>query len=434
MSFIGHLTSHLSSPSLEKLPRPASKWTNTHFGFSHLCTLCDIASWLAYTLLYSSSKRNDRRLITGQNVTSNDVTMKWTLAAVALLGSAYADAIIAPRDGSCDSSYNGKFQVTIAKVNKRDIQKRDCDNADALLLTLDGGILKDAKGRTGYIASNYQFQFDSPPQAGAIVSSGFAACQDGSLALGGKTTWFQCQSGNFFNLYDRNWAPQCQAVEILIMPCSGGGSSGGSGGSSGSGGNNDGSGGSGGSGGEVTVGTKVVQTTVVTVISDGQPQVHTTTIAIPICQINDGQIQAPPVTQIHDGQPQAPPVTQIHDGQPQAPPVTQIGDGQPQAPPVTHAQPQPPPVTQIGDGQPQAPTPPPAHTPPSQPESPPAKPESPPVTQIGDGQPQAPVATGTAPTPPPPATTTRAPISGGSRVVPGISVALAVALVGMVAL
>ncbi|UKZ83064.1 hypothetical protein TrVFT333_010865 [Trichoderma virens FT-333] len=335
-----------------------------------------------------------------------------------------------PRDGSCDSSYNGKFQVTIAKVNKRDIQKRDCDNADALLLTLDGGILKDAKGRTGYIASNYQFQFDSPPQAGAIVSSGFAACQDGSLALGGKTTWFQCQSGNFFNLYDRNWAPQCQAVEILIMPCSGGGSSGGSGGSSGSGGNNDGSGGSGGSGGEVTVGTKVVQTTVVTVISDGQPQVHTTTIAIPICQINDGQIQGhttpcgggggPPVTQIHDGQPQAPPVTQIHDGQPQAPPVTQIHDGQPQAPPVT----------QIGDG--------PNTT--SGPYTPfparvsPAKPESPPVTQIGDGQPQAPVATGTAPTPPPPATTTRAPISGGSRVVPGISVALAVALVGMVAL
>lgn len=42
--------------ALEKLPWPVSKWTNTHFGFAILSTLCDVASWLAYTLLYSSSK------------------------------------------------------------------------------------------------------------------------------------------------------------------------------------------------------------------------------------------------------------------------------------------------------------------------------------------------------------------------------------------
>ncbi|KAL7941191.1 hypothetical protein V8C42DRAFT_335593 [Trichoderma barbatum] len=397
--------------------------------------------------------------------------MKWAVATLALLGQAYANGLVSPRDDSCDSSYNGKFQVTIAKINKRDIQKRSCDNPDALLLTLNGGTLRDAKGRTGYIASNFQFQFDEPPQAGALVTSGFAACQDGSLALRGKTTWFQCLSGNFFNLYDRNWAPQCQAVEIRILPCSGG-SSGGSDGS----GSNDGSGGSGGgggSGGEVTVSTKVVQTTIVTVISDGQPQVHTTTVAIPICQIGDGQIQghtgpcgggggAPPVTQISDGQPQAPPVTQISDGQPQAPPVTQISDGQPQAPPVTEisdGQPQAPPVTQISDGQPQAPpvtqisdgqpqAPPVTQISDGQPQAPPvtqisdgqpqapthsAQPVPPPVTQLPDGQPQAPVGTGTAPVPPV-STATQPPISGGSKVIPGISVGLAMALVAIVAL
>ncbi|KAL6803320.1 hypothetical protein GGI42DRAFT_24161 [Trichoderma sp. SZMC 28013] len=388
--------------------------------------------------------------------------MKWNLAALALLGSASADALVSPRDDSCDSSYNGKFEVTIAKINKRDIQKRSCDNPDALLLTLENGVLKDAKGRTGYIASNYQFQFDAPPQAGTIVASGFAVCQDGSLALQGKTTWYQCQSGNFYNLYDRKWAPHCQAVEISIIPCSGGSS----GGSGGSGGNNNGGGGSGGSGGETTVGTKVVQTTIVTAISDGQPQVHTTTVAIPICQIGDGQVQGhttpcggggkSPVTQISDGQPQAPPVTQVSDGQPQAPPVTQISDGQPQAPTQSAKQPESPPVTQISDGQPQAPTQsakqsesPVTQISDGQPQAPPVtqisdgqpqaptqsakQPESPPVTQIGDGQPQAPVGTGTAP-PSPPTTSTQAPISGGSRVLPGISVALAIALVGLVTL
>ncbi|OPB40510.1 cell wall protein [Trichoderma guizhouense] len=494
--------------ALEKLPWPVSKWTNTHFGFAILSTLCDVASWLAYTLLYSSTKVERSSVDRGTECDlerpgqqTSQATMKWTLATLALLGSASANPLISPRDDSCASSYNGQFEVTIAKVNKRDIQKRSCDNADALLLTLDGGILKDAKGRTGYIASNYQFQFDNPPQAGTIVASGFAVCQDGSLALQGKTTWYQCQSGNFYNLYDRKWAPHCQAVEITIIPCSGGSSGGGSGGSSGGGSNNNGSGGS---GGETTVGTKVVQTTIVTAISDGQPQVHTTTIAIPICQIGDGQVQGhttpcgggggkspvtqisdgqpqvPPVTQVSDGQPQAPPVTQISDGQPQAPtgsakqPVTQISDGQPQAPPavtqISDGQPQAPPVTQISDGQPQAPTQsakqpqPPAVTqisdgqpqaPPvtqisdGQPQAPPVtqisdgqpqaptqsakQPESPPVTQISDGQPQAPVGTGTA-APPPPATTSQPPISGGSRVLPGLSVALAIALVGVVAL
>jgi hypothetical protein len=33
-----------------------------------------------------------------------------------------------------------------------------------LKVTLDGGILKDATGATGYIADNRQFQFDNPPQ------------------------------------------------------------------------------------------------------------------------------------------------------------------------------------------------------------------------------------------------------------------------------
>ncbi|PTB71883.1 cell wall protein, partial [Trichoderma longibrachiatum ATCC 18648] len=305
---------------------------------------------------------------------------------LALLGSAMVDALAPRADaGNCASSYNGKFQVTVSKINKRDIEKRDCSNPNALLLTLNDGVLKDAKGRTGYIASNFQWQFDQPPQANALVTSGFSACDNGALGLKGSTTFWQCLSGNFYNLYDRNWAPQCQPVELVILPCSGGSA----------GHSNKGSDAEGGSGGQGV-------NQAVTAIPDGQPQA-------PVSQGGDGQPQAPPVTQISDGQPQgptgspAPPVSQISDGQPQvptgspAPPVTQISDGQPQVPTGSPASP----VTQISDGQPQVPTgspaPPVTQISDGQPQVPtgaPQPPVAPPVTQISDGQPQAPTGTG----------------------------------------
>lgn len=92
-----------------------------------------------------------------------------------------------------------------------------CSGPDVLTITLADGVLKDSKGRTGYIAANYQFQFDGPPQAGAIYTSGWSVCGNGSLALGGQTTFYQCLSGDFYNLYNENWAPQCNAVTIDVL-------------------------------------------------------------------------------------------------------------------------------------------------------------------------------------------------------------------------
>lgn len=193
-------------------------------------------------------------------------------------------------------------------------------------MTLSGGILKDAEGRTGYIASNNQFQFDGPPQAGAIYTAGWSVCQNGDLALGDNTTWYQCLSGDFYNLYDDTQGGQCSAVHIVVI-------------------------------GHTAPTTAVASATgVESVQSDGQPT--GSAAPTPICQISDGQPQATGcVTQISDGQVQAPtwtaaPVTQISDGQIQATTavVTQISDGQIQA---TTAEPNP--CTQIVDGQPQCP-------------------------------------------------------------------------------
>jgi len=87
-------------------------------------------------------------------------------------------------------------------------------------MSLSNGILTDQNGRTGYIASNYQFQFDKPPQAGAIYTAGFSVCNNGSLALGGEALWWECQSGSFYNLYDRDWAPHCLPILIQILGAS----------------------------------------------------------------------------------------------------------------------------------------------------------------------------------------------------------------------
>ncbi|KAI1630839.1 hypothetical protein F4809DRAFT_229069 [Biscogniauxia mediterranea] len=176
----------------------------------------------------------------------------------------------------CTGSFDGKFEITVAQITeqKRSIpEKRDtCGSDGVLVLTLEDGSTFDAEGRTGYIASNYQFQFDSPAQAGAIYTSGFSVCENNVLALGSSKTFYRCLSGDFYNLYDRDWAEQCEPVSIIAMPC----------------GSDD-------SASQVgdgqVVGTTVVQTTIVTALSDGQPQVVTTTVPIPLCQIGDGQVQ-----------------------------------------------------------------------------------------------------------------------------------------------
>jgi hypothetical protein len=267
----------------------------------------------------------------------------------------------------CQKTFSGKFQVTVVNVvsGKRDLgleKRAACPDDGTLLVSLADGVLTDAKSRIGYIADNRQFQFDGPPQTGAIYTAGWSVCGNSSLALGGSTVFYQCLSGTFYNLYDQNWAPQCEPVGILALPCGGSNAQVSQG--------NDGQ----------VVGTTLVQTTIVVPLSDGQPQVITT--MVPITQIGDGQIQAtgvpPPVTQISDGQIQVtgtpPAITQISDGQIQATGkptvVTQISDGQIQA---TGSAPV---ITQISDGQVQAT----------------GKPTV--VTQISDGQIQA---TGSAP-------------------------------------
>ena len=112
---------------------------------------------------------------------------------------------------------DGQPRASSAAVAQAATVMTACNAPGTLALTLKDGKLLDSQGRTGYIASNFQFQFDNPPQAGAIFTGGFSVCGNGSLALGGSTVFYSCSSGSFSNLYDRNFAAQCVPVNIGIV-------------------------------------------------------------------------------------------------------------------------------------------------------------------------------------------------------------------------
>ncbi|ORX96035.1 hypothetical protein BCR34DRAFT_186596 [Clohesyomyces aquaticus] len=268
--------------------------------------------------------------------------MKNTFVALALAASALASpkpqavtSAIVPASSApagCSPSHDGQFTISVVNVTKsakRSDEKRQLSGI--LTLSLAGGILKDQAGRTGYVASNYQFQFDSPPQAGALVTAGFSYCSNNTLALGGMAIWYQCWSGGFFNLYDRKWADHCVPIYLVTG----------------------------------------ANSAPATQLSDGQPNAPTKA-PTPISQLSDGQPQNPT---------KGPVISQLTDGQPQVPTglpkISQLSDdNQPQVP---TAAPPPPAST---------PPAPPASAPPAPPASAPAVP--PPVSQLSDGQPQAP--------------------------------------------
>ncbi|ODV66435.1 hypothetical protein HYPBUDRAFT_110887 [Hyphopichia burtonii NRRL Y-1933] len=93
-----------------------------------------------------------------------------------------------------------------------------CMGSSALSMELKSSVLTDSKGRIGAIVANRQFQFDGPPpQEGSIYAAGWSVTSEGLLALGDQTTFYQCASGDFYNLYDENIAAQCAAVELSII-------------------------------------------------------------------------------------------------------------------------------------------------------------------------------------------------------------------------
>ncbi|KAH7139127.1 hypothetical protein B0J11DRAFT_35800 [Dendryphion nanum] len=123
----------------------------------------------------------------------------------------------APPPPGCRQTVDGNFTIGIAVLPLARRETAAEAALGALQCSLKDGILRDSYGRTASIVANFQFQFDGPPQAGAIYTGGFSVCQNNSLALGGSTVWWRCMSGEFGNLYDRTIGDQCAQVRIVAQ-------------------------------------------------------------------------------------------------------------------------------------------------------------------------------------------------------------------------
>jgi hypothetical protein len=104
------------------------------------------------------------------------------------------------------------------------VSDRQCD-ANGVVLHFDGGgLLRDQLNRIGYIADNFQFQFDLPVQAGGYGEKDFGEHKDPNtgdvyLTWRGNADFYKCQSGNFDNLYSQSIAGQCRVTRIMLFHC-----------------------------------------------------------------------------------------------------------------------------------------------------------------------------------------------------------------------
>ncbi|KAG7877796.1 hypothetical protein KL905_001062 [Ogataea polymorpha] len=123
-------------------------------------------------------------------------------------------------DGQVQASGAATNSAEAAAQNDSEnpVDSVSCWNENALSMTLNGTILTDSQGRIGSIVANRQFQFDGPPpQAGAIYAAGWSITDEGRLAIGNTTEFYQCLSGSFYNLYDQHIGSQCEKVYLDVI-------------------------------------------------------------------------------------------------------------------------------------------------------------------------------------------------------------------------
>ena len=153
-----------------------------------------------------------------QATTKTTTTLsKKTAAAVSQIGDGQVQATTKATTTGTASSSASKTSAAISNASDP-VTAQSCKNNGTLSMTLKKGILVDGKGRIGSIVANRQFQFDGPPpQAGAIYAAGWSMTPEGNLAIGDNDVFYQCLSGNFYNLYDEHIGTQCTPVHLSAI-------------------------------------------------------------------------------------------------------------------------------------------------------------------------------------------------------------------------
>lgn len=156
---------------------------------------------------------------------------KTTKAAVSQIGDGQIQAATKTTQAAASQIGDGQVQAATksaaAQINDGQVTSGDstdpvtavsCKVDGTLSMTLKDSILTDSKGRIGSIVANRQFQFDGPPpQAGAIYAAGWSITPEGNLAIGNKDIFYQCLSGDFYNLYDESIGAQCHPVYLQAV-------------------------------------------------------------------------------------------------------------------------------------------------------------------------------------------------------------------------
>ncbi|CCK69223.1 uncharacterized protein KNAG_0C01100 [Huiozyma naganishii CBS 8797] len=149
-----------------------------------------------------------------------------TKAAVSQIGDGQVQAATKTAasqigDGQVQATATGAQQVADGQVQAKSpagVLANTCNSDSTLKMTLKKGELVDSKGRIGSIVANRQFQFDGPPpQAGAIYAAGWSITPAGNLALGDQDVFYQCLSGDFYNLYDKHIGSVCNPVYLQAL-------------------------------------------------------------------------------------------------------------------------------------------------------------------------------------------------------------------------
>jgi len=169
---------------------------------------------------------------------SSSVAPKSTAQAISQIGDGQIQASTATSSASkstvtaASQISDGQVQASTASISSAlasasashasddsdPVDTVSCKEDGSLALTLKKGILTDSHGRIGSIVANRQFQFDGPPpQAGAIYAAGWSITEEGVLALGDSDKFYQCLSGNFYNLYDESIGAQCHEIKLEVV-------------------------------------------------------------------------------------------------------------------------------------------------------------------------------------------------------------------------
>ncbi|KAF2093679.1 hypothetical protein NA57DRAFT_61384 [Rhizodiscina lignyota] len=213
-------------------PPITGTWTQTTRIFtnpptsSHSVSTSGTETWLDGTLVTSPPRSLGKRTMSTPAVPTSVITS--TLATVIPTGVSTVMKPDTTPASTCHPNYpkSGSPVPFQLKVLDRILTNDQLGTpakmeADNKMVTLKDGMIFDAQNRIFSVVSNFQLEYDNPPQDTAIYTAGWYLCDNGTITLGSWLSFTACNSENAGEteteekLYLQNGAGQCKPAQIL---------------------------------------------------------------------------------------------------------------------------------------------------------------------------------------------------------------------------